>query len=92
MRFVYPAVIKEREDGTFHAYFPDLSMCEAEGPTLMQVLREAKEAAYNWVDLELMEDDPRMPPSSDPEDIILKEGEFVRNILVIYRMHEGWDE
>ena len=31
MRFIYPAVIKELPDGRFHARFPDLEMCEAEG-------------------------------------------------------------
>ena len=92
MRFIYPAVIKEQEDGTYTASFPDLMMCEAKGNSMMHVVREATEAAYNWIDLEMQEDDPQLPPASDPEDLILLEGETVKNILVIYRMHQGWDE
>ncbi|MBQ6386563.1 MAG: type II toxin-antitoxin system HicB family antitoxin [Lachnospiraceae bacterium] len=92
MRFIYPAVIKELPDGRFHARFPDLEMCEAEGATLDLALREAKAAAWSWVDLEFTEEDPKLPPASDPEDLTLEEGEFVRNILIIYRVHEGWDE
>lgn len=94
MRFIYPAVIKQNEEGTFDATFPDLECCEAHGPSLMEVLREANAAAYDWIDLELHEDDPQMPPATDLEDLVptLKDGEFARNILVIYRMNEGWDE
>ena len=32
MTFTYPAVFTEKEDGTgYHAFFPDLEMCEADG-------------------------------------------------------------
>ena len=33
MNFVYPAIISKTDNG-YHARFPDLEMCEANGPTL----------------------------------------------------------
>lgn len=92
MRFIYPAVFSEKPDGTWHAVFPDLAMCEADGSSLDDCIRNANEAARDWIDLELHEDEPDLPPATSPEDIELKEGEIVRRILVIYRMLEGWDE
>ncbi len=92
MRFVYPAVISQKDDKTYHAVFPDLALCEADGDSVDDVLRNANAAAYEWIDLEMHEDEPDIPAASVPEDIVLKEGEFVRSILVIYRILEGWDE
>ena len=92
MRFIYPAIVCEKSDGSFHARFPDLAMCEAEGSSVDDVLRNAVGAARDWIELEFQEDEPDLPPASDPSEIVLKEGEFVLQILVIYRMHEGWDE
>ena len=92
MRFIYPAVIEKTKEGSFRASFPDLLMCEAVGDTMMEVIRNATSAAYDWIDLEMQEEDPDIPPSSCHEDISLKENECVRDILVIYRMHQGWDE
>ena len=92
MRFIYPAIITKYDDGHYEADFPVLKLCHAEGASEMEVLREAKAAAYDWIDLELQEDEPDLPPASDPEDLHPGSNAFVRNILVIYRMHEGWDE
>ena len=92
MRFIYPAVFSQKPDGTWHAVFPDLTMCEADGHSLDDAIRNATAAAYDWIDLELHEDEPDMPPATDPRDIKTAEGEIVRRILVIYRMLEGWDE
>ena len=92
MRYIYPAVISRKQDGTYHAFFPDLSMCEADGDTTDDVIRNANAAAYDWIDLEMQEDEPDIPPASVAEDLTLSEGEFVRNILIIYRILDGWDE
>ena len=46
----------------------------------------------DWIRAEFEEEEPEMPPISDPDDIELADGEFVRNILVIYRFYDGWDE
>ena len=91
MKFVYPAIIEPTKEG-YHAHFHDLAMCEADGKTLDDVLRNARDAMYNWIDLELSEDDPQLPYVTDEVDLDLPEGAFVRNIMITYRFHVGWDE
>jgi predicted RNase H-like HicB family nuclease len=92
MRFIYPAIISKEKDGRYKAVFPDLAMCEAEGDSLDDVIRNANAAAYDWIDLEMHEEDPDIPAASHEEDLTLSEGQIVRSILVIYRILEGWDE
>ena len=53
---------------------------------------DANEAAYNWISLELSEEDCSLPSVSDISDMNLKEGDIVRNISVNIRFYEGWDE
>lgn len=92
MKFVYPAVFRQAENGTYHAYFPDLDDCSAQGDTLSDCIENANEAAYNWIYVELTEFDSELPPISEPDDITLKEGESIRNISVNIRLTDGWDE
>lgn len=92
MKFIYPAVFHKTEDGKYKGYFPDLECCYGEGDTLDDAIDDANEAAKNWLNLELTEDDPLIPYVSDEEDIELKAGEFIRNISVNIRFYEGWDE
>ncbi|MDO5338362.1 MAG: type II toxin-antitoxin system HicB family antitoxin [Eubacteriales bacterium] len=92
MKFIYPAVFHKTENGTFQATFPDLVCCYAEGDTLDEAIEKANEAAYDWISLELSEDDADLPPVSDESDITLSEGDVVRNISVNIRFYEGWDE
>lgn len=92
MKFTYPAIFKKTEDGRYRGYFPDLAMCEAEGDDLEDAIRDAIEAEGDWIRLELEEEDPVFPAISNPEDLVLEEGEFVRNIGVNIRFYEGWDE
>lgn len=43
MTFTYPAVFTEKEDGTgYHAFFPDLEMCEADGADLEDAIENAE--------------------------------------------------
>lgn len=92
MKFTYPAIISRKEDGHYKAMFPDLATCEAAGDTLEDVLAEAYEAARNWLELELSEEEPDLPPISHAEDLELAPGEMVRNICVNIRLFDGWDE
>ena len=92
MNFIYPAVFRKREDGQYHATFPDLACCEAVGDTLDDAIDNANEAARNWISVELEEEEPDMPCVSDLEDIPVGEGDIVRNISVNIRFYEGWDE
>ena len=92
MIFIYPAVFRKKEDGRYHAFFPDLECCEASGDTLDEAVDNANEAARTWISVELEENDPVLPPITDPEDIKTQDGDIVRNIAVNIRFYEGWDE
>lgn len=92
MKFIYPAVFRKAEDGTYQGYFPDLECCYAKGDTLEEAVENANEAACDWISLELSEEEPDLPYITDANDIPLKEGEVVRQISVNIRFYEGWDE
>lgn len=92
MKFTYPVIIRKTEKGTWHAVFPDLECCEAEGDTIEETVERANEAAYDWISLELSEDDGQLPAITDVRDMDLEEGDVVRNICVNIRFTDGWDE
>lgn len=91
MKFTYPAVIKKTGSG-YKAIFPDLECCEAEADTVEEAVERANEAAYNWIELELSEEDGQLPPITDVRDLELEDGDIVRNICVNIRFTDGWDE
>lgn len=91
MKFIYPAVFRKTDSGTFQAFFPDLECCYAEGETLDEAIDKANEAAYDWIYLELSEEGS-LPAISDESDMELQEGDIVRNISVNIRFTDGWDE
>ena len=89
MTFTYPAVISQhKEDAGYHAWFPDLEGCYADGPDLEDTLRNARFAAYDWLWAELEEEpeDRLFPEVSQAEDLKLAEGEFVRDIMIIIKL------
>lgn len=92
MKFIYPAVFRRTEAGGYHAFFPDLECCEADGETLDDAIDNANEAAQNWLSVELEEEEPALPYVSDISDIEANEGDIIRNICVNIRFYEGWDE
>lgn len=92
MKFIYPAVFRKKSDGKYHGFFPDLEDCTAVGDSLDDAIEEANEAAYNWISLELEEDDCQLPAVSDADDLDLTDDDIVRNISVNIRFYEGWDE
>ena len=92
MKFIYPAVFRENEQGSYNAFFPDLECCTAEGDSLDDAMDKASDAAYNWIYTELTEDAMDLPAVSDESDLDLQEGDIVRNILVNIRLYDGWDE
>ena len=91
MKFTYPAVFHKTEQGTYEGYFPDLACCYAKGDTLDEALEDAIHSAYDWISLELTEEEPDFPPVSDVADLGKSEGEIARNIAVNIRLFEGWD-
>ncbi len=75
-----------KEDTGYHVYFPDLDRCEADGPDLDDALENAREAAYNWITVEMEEDEVLMPEVSHAEDIELPPGGFMRQIMVTVKL------
>ena len=92
MKFVYPAVFYQNSEGRYIGYFPDLEDCHVSADSLDECLDNAREAAENWILLELSEDDPLLPGVSDPADLTLPYNGIIRNIAVTVRFHTGWDE
>ena len=94
MIFTYPAVFHKNPDNTYSGYFPDLEGCTASGSTVDEVLNDAIEAARTWiyVEFEMDEGFPMLPPVTYLEDIKLEGDDFARNISVIVRLRDGWDE
>ena len=72
MTFTYPAVFTPHKDGKgYHAVFPDLE----------DAIEDARDAAYNWLLVEL-EDGGDFPGQTHVEDMDLPEGAVVKNIMV----------
>ena len=55
--------------------FLDLELCEGDGPDLEDALDDAREAAYNWLMVEL-EEGGEFPAQSHEEDIEVPGGRF----------------
>lgn len=86
MTFTYPAVFTpHKDDDGYHVEFPDLECCEADGPDLEDAIDEAKEAAYNWLWLE-MEEGGEFPGQSHVDDLKLPEGSFVKQLRIIIKL------
>lgn len=91
MTFTYPAVFKKTAKG-YTGTFPDLPGIEVTGETIDEATRNAREAMYDWISVELDEDEPHMPMITDISDMKLKRGEIARSIGIHFRFFEGWDE
>jgi len=92
MRFCYPVILTKQEDDTYAGSFPDLTGCVCRGETLQEALDDAQEAARTWVEVEMQEEVPDMPGATDLRDLTLAENQVARNILVIHKLTEGWEE
>ncbi len=92
MQFTYPAIFTPHEDGKgYHAEFPDLDCCEADGEDLFTAVEEARTAAYNWIWSEIDEFEGDLPFSTHEEDIELKEGQFIKQISVLIKLLPDYD-
>ena len=91
MTFVYPAVFTPGADGNgVDVSFPDLEMCRAHGRDFEEAADNAREAARNWIELEMEEADS-LPAASLPEDIPVREGSEVRSIMVRIKLLPDYD-
>ncbi len=91
MKFTYPAVIRKTENGTYEAFAPDLTGCEATAPDMEDIMENIYNAVYDWIYLELSENGD-LPPVSEEGDLTIQEGDQIRNICVNIRLTDGWDE
>lgn len=96
MHFTYPAVLRKKETADhsakmYEGYFPDLAGTSFSGETLDDALEDARFVMQTWIDVEL-EEALELPPVSDPDDIALEEGEFIRKVALNYRLFDGYDE
>ncbi len=83
MTFTYPAVFTpHKDDKGYHAVFPDLECCEADGPDLEDAIENARDAALNWITVELDEYEGDLPFSTHVDDIKLEEGQMAKLISV----------
>ena len=83
MTFTYPAVFTEKEDGNgYHAFFPDLEMGEADGADLEDAIENARDAAQNWISVELEEFEGDLPFATHVDDIELAENQVAKQIMV----------
>ena len=92
MKLIYPAVVRKTKEGTYEGYLPDLEGCRAAAETYDELMEDLNASALEWIEVELMEDDPYLPPVSDAEDLTLEEGEIVRAVSLTLRLTDGWDE
>ena len=67
MNFIYPAVIRKKANGSYHAFFPDLTCCEADGDSVDDVIDRANEAAATWIMAEFEEEEPEEEPEQGQE-------------------------
>ena len=79
MKFAYPAVFTQENDGKYKVVFPDLEGCAAEGDTLEEAIEKAKEAESAWIEVEL-EDSWELP-----------EGSFMREVAVRIKLVDDYD-
>lgn len=87
MTFTYPAIFTPHEaDKGYHVKFPDLECCEADGPDLEDAVENARDAAFNWLYVELEEESYDFPAQTHIEDIELKDGEFIKYIMVTVKL------
>lgn len=92
MQFTYPAIFTPHEDGKgYHAEFPDLECCVADGDDLFTAVEEARIAAYNWITTEIEEFEGDLPFATHWQDIELKEGQQVKLISVMIKLVPDYD-
>jgi predicted RNase H-like HicB family nuclease len=86
MTFTYPAVFTPKGEKGYHVEFPDLECCEADGPDLEDAVENAREAAYNWLMVEIEEETYDFPSQTHTEDIPLPPGAFIKMIMVSIKL------
>jgi predicted RNase H-like HicB family nuclease len=79
MDFVYPALFRANEDGSYTITFPDLPGCISGGQTMGNAIHMAQSALTQWIGL-LQDKKMAIPASSAHEDIVPGPSEFINLI------------
>ena len=91
MRLCYPAVFTKKSSGKVEVSFPDIKGCGLVADSFDSALSEATEELREALLVDI-EEGSELPPVSDLEDIALAKDQEARQIAVILRLYEGWDE
>lgn len=75
MKYIYPAIFEENDDGSFTVTFPDLPGCITEGKTLANALYMAQNALTQWIEY-LLEKKENISDPSPIKAVKLKDTQF----------------
>lgn len=90
MKFAYPAIFTQEQNGRYTVVFPDLEGCRAKADTLEEAVEKAKEAESAWIQVEL-EDSWELPGITHRDDLELPEGSFMREVAVRIKLVDDYD-
>lgn len=79
MEYVFPAIFRQNEDGSYTVTYPDLLGCISEGKTLAGAIHMAETALTQWLGY-LTDKNQVIPAASDIEHVSIDKGEFVNLI------------
>lgn len=74
--YIYPAIFRSNDDGSYTITFPDLPGCISEGKSLSDALRMAKSALTQWVEY-LSDKKMPIPAASRPCEVSVSGSEFI---------------
>ena len=75
MEYVYPAVFKSNDDGSYTILFPDLPGCISEGKSLANAMYMAQSGLKQWIEY-LNDKKLAIGKASAIEDVHTENGEF----------------
>lgn len=91
MKIVYPAIFSPKKEGRgYEAYFPDLEGCTAWGEDLEDAADQAREAATDWIMVE-MEEGNDLPQITHQEDVKLPPGGVIRYLTMTIQLVPGYE-
>ena len=81
MKYVYPAIVYEAEEGGYYAEFPDVKEALTQGETLFEMLERAEEAlAFALVNYE--NENRKIQTPTPLEQVVAKPDEFSTQAFV----------
>lgn len=75
MEYVYPAIFRANDDGSYSITYPDLPGCISEGKSLANAMFMAQSALTQWIEY-LADKKEALPKASYVKDVNTDDGEF----------------